>query len=168
MLPARALFHAQPSREARLFVRSLAVHENAPDQRIAPDHCWSVAGQGSDSRKRGGEHSSASPSGNVRSLAAKPLSIVVHAVAYATKRPENRAVVLRLISLWHHREPGRVGEPRSTRRQAFPNRFPLLEALFSGVVASVQAGREAPFFSDPINRGADLGETIMQFEPRRF
>lgn len=86
------------------------------------------------------------------------------AVAYATRRAENQAVALLLTSLERHREPGRVGEPIHTRRQAGPTRFPLPVALFSGVVATVQAGREAPFFSDPLNGSADLCETIMQFE----
>jgi len=162
--PARALPHAQPAQEAHLFAPWLGVHGNGPDRRIAPDHCWSVVNQEPDNRKRDVGHSSVSPSENGRSFAAKPLSIVLHAVAYATRRPENRAVALLLTSLWRHRALGRVGEPIHTHRPAFPNRFLWLVAPFSEVVASVQAGQEAPFFCDPINRGANLCEAIMQFE----
>lgn len=164
MPPAREPPHARPAQEAHLFVRSLAVHGNAPNQRTAPDHCWSVADQEPDSRKRDGEHSCASPSRNGRSLAATSLPTVLHAVAYATRRSETRAVALLLTSLERHRAPGRVDAPIHTHRPARPNRFPLPVALSSGVVATVQAGWEAPFFSDRLNGGADLCETIMQLE----
>src|SRR5713226_3090695 len=92
----------------------------------------------------------------------------LHASAYGVTRSRNRVGALQQKGLPSHQAPERVDAPTHRHRQVFPNRFLSFEGRCLGAAASVQAGREAPFFGNSLDGGVDMRETAMQFEARCF